>query len=389
MNNILFSVSILCLAILLLIFLLKKLHQPYLVAYILAGIVLGPYVSGIFHSAENISTLGEMGIIFLMFFLGLEIEVPDNKSILWKACIAQLIKTALSLLCAFFITKWFGWHTGNFILLAVILTFNSTAVVSEFLRRNGELSSDIGKTVLNILLLQDIMLAPVFTCFQWMEKGNTSFAHLLPAIAGCVLIFFLLRAVRNRNLFQLTFLKEIKKDHELQVFAGGFVCLGFALLAASMGLTGAIGSFIAGIYLSRTDVFNWLESALRPFKIFFVALFFVSIGLMLDIHYIKAHYSFIIAVTVLVMIINSLLSAIVFKWLRFTWKDSFQAGALLAQTGEFGLLACTVAFQLNIIDIDFFKTALSVMGLSLLLSSIWITLLRKVTGIIPSTIAGN
>lgn len=383
MNNVLFAISILCLAILLLIFLLKKLHQPYLVAYILAGIVLGPYASGIFNSAENISALGEIGILFLMFFLGLEIEIPDNRSILWKACIAQFIKTGLSVLCAFFVTRWFGGNGGNFILLSVILTFNSTAVVSEFLRRNGELHSDIGKTVLNILLLQDIMLAPVFTCFQWMEKGDRSFSNLLPAIAGCLLIFFLLRAVRNRNLFQLTFLNEIKKDHELQVFAGGFVCLGFALLAASVGLTGAIGSFIAGIYLSRTDVFNWLESTLRPFKIFFVALFFVSIGLMLDIGYIKAHYPFILAITILVMVINSILSALVFRLLRFTWKDSFNAGALLAQTGEFGLLACTVAFQLKIIDIDFFKTALSVMGLSLLLSSIWITFLRKLTIFYP------
>jgi CPA2 family monovalent cation:H+ antiporter-2 len=377
MDNILFSISILCLAILLLIFILKKLNQPYLVAYIIAGTILGPQVLGIFKSPDDISTLGEIGILFLMFFLGIELEIPDNKSLLWKSCIAQLIKTGLSLFSAFLITRWFGWKTGNFVLLAVLLVFNSTAVVSEFLRRNGELHSDIGKTVLNILLLQDLMLAPVFTCFRWMQAGDSSLLHLIPSIIGCLFIFLLLRAVRNRNLFQLNFLKEIEKDHELQVFAGGLISLGFALLASSAGFTGVIGSFIAGIYLSRTDVFNWLENTLRPFKIFFVALFFVSIGLTLDIKYITEHYKFIFTITIFVMVMNSILSAIVFKLLHFSWKNSFYAGALLSQTGEFGLLACTVAYQLKIIDIEFFKTGLCVMGLSLLLSSIWITILRR------------
>jgi CPA2 family monovalent cation:H+ antiporter-2 len=378
MENNLFSISVLCLTILLLIFILKKFNQPYLVGYIIAGVILGPQVTGVFHYANDISSLGEIGILLMMFFLGIEIEIPDNKSILWKSCTAQLIKTVLSVLFAFLVTKWFGWKTGNFVLLSIILVFNSTAVVSESLRRNGELHSGIGKTVLNILLLQYIMLAPVFTCFQWMEGKQISFFSLLSSIAGCLVIFLLLRAIRNRNLFQINYLKEIKEDHELQVFTGGLICFGFALLSSSIGFTGAIGSFIAGIYLSRTDVFNWLENTLRPFKIFFVALFFVSIGLMLDFNYIMAHYKLILSITILVMILNSILSSLVLKLLRFSWNRSFYAGALLSQTGEFGLLACTVAYNLKIIDIDFFKTGLSVMGLSLLLSSIWITILGRI-----------
>ncbi|MGZ6523403.1 MAG: cation:proton antiporter domain-containing protein [Bacteroidia bacterium] len=377
MHDILFAVSIMCLLILLLIFLLKKLNQPYLIAYVVAGIILGPQISGIFSDTENISALGEVGILLLMFFLGVEIDIPDNRNLLQKPLIAQGIKTLLSLFFSFFIGKWLGWSTNYILLLTILFIFNSTAVVSEFLRKNDELYTVTGKTVLNILLLQDIMLAPVFTFLQFMSERNIHFDKIIPSLIGCVLIFFLLKAVRNRNLFQLQFLKEMEHDQELQVFAGTFICLGFALVTSFAGLTPAIGSFAAGVYIGRTNAFHWLENVLRPFKIFFVALFFVSVGLMLDLYYIREHYRLILIIAVIILIINSLLSVIVFKLLRFSWQDSMYAGALLSQTGEFGLLACSLAYQLEIIDYNFFKSALAVMGLSLLFSTIWMTILRK------------
>ena len=378
MRSVLFAVSIMCLLILLLIFLLKKLKQPYLVAYIIAGIVLGPYVTGIFSDPENIASLGEVGILLLMFFLGVEIDIPDNKNHLQKPLIAQGIRTLLGFLFAFFIGKGLGWNSGQILLLTVLLAFNSTAVVSEFLRSNNELYTITGKTVLNMLLLQDIMIGPAFTFLQLMKGAPISFERTGSAIVICVLIFFLLKAIRNRNLFQLRLFGEMKQDHELQVFAGTFICLGFALLASFAGLTPAVGSFVAGVYIGRTNAFHWLENVLRPFKIFFVALFFVSVGLMLDLTSIREHYVFILLMGAVVLLINSLLTAIVFRLLQFSARDSIYAGALLSQTGEFGLLACSLAYQLHIIDHNIFKSALAITGLSLLLSTIWMTTLRKV-----------
>lgn len=377
MHDVLFAVSVMCLLILLLIFLLKKLRQPYLIAYVIAGMVLGPYATGIFSDPENIASLGEVGILLLMFFLGVEIDIPDNKSVLRKPLIAQGIKTLLGFLFAFFTGKWLGWSSGYILLLTVLLTFNSTAVVSEFLRSNNELYTAIGMTVLNMLLLQDIMLGPAFTFFQFLKGDSFNFTRTAPAVVACLLIFLLLKAIRNRNLFQLKLFREMKMDHELQVFAGMFICLGFALLASFAGLTPAIGSFVAGVYIGRTNAFHWLENVLRPFKIFFVALFFVSVGLMLDLPYIREHYLFILLMGAAVLLINSLLTAVVFRCLRFSVKESIYAGALLSQTGEFGLLACSLAYQLGIINHDFFKSALAITGLSLLLSTIWMTTLRK------------
>jgi monovalent cation:H+ antiporter-2, CPA2 family len=377
MEEVLFSISVMCLAILLLIFLLKKIQQPYLIAYVLAGILLGPYVTGVYKDSGNITALGEVGIILMMFFLGIEIEIPDNKSLLRMPLIAQAIKTLLSSVFAVMVGEWLNWDVGFIVLLIIIMSFNSTAVVSEFLRKNNELNTPIVKTVLNVLLLQDFLVAPVFTAFQFLSTAKIDISQIIFAIVACILIFLLLRAIRNRNLSQWQPFRELENDHELQVFAGMFICLGFALLASFIGLTPAVGSFIAGVYIGRLDAFNWLERVLHPFKIFFVSLFFVSVGLMLDLRYIGQHYEPILVITTVVLLINSVIGVLVFRIMKFHWKDCIYAGALLSQTGEFGLLACSLAFKMQIINENFFKTALAVLGLSLTFSTIWMTLLRK------------
>lgn len=379
MQEILLSVSVMCLLILLLIFLLKKLRQPYLVAYILAGFILGPHVSGLFNKPEDISSLGEIGILLLMFFLGVEIEIPDKRNLLLQPFIAQTVKTVLSVLCALLIGAILHWKAGNILILSILLTFNSTAVVSETLHRSGELGNRWGKMILNILLLQDIMLAPAFTLFQFTGRPHIDISQLTACLGGCLLIFLLLNSIRNGTLFQLYIWKEIEKDHDLQVFAGSLICLGFALLASLCGLSGPVGSFAAGVYIGRTRIFQWLGRALQPFKVFFVALYFVSIGLMLDVEYIQKHYVIILSITFLVLLTNSLLSALVFRLLKYSWKSSFYAGALLSQTGELGVLASSLAYRSGIISLDFFKTSVAVTGLTLLLSTGWITVLRYVT----------
>jgi K+:H+ antiporter len=377
MYPLLFAVSIMCLVILLLIFILRRFHQPYLIAYIIAGVILGPHVTGIFSSTGNIVSLGEIGILLLMFFLGIEINIPDKRNYLRIPVIAQAIKTILCLVISLFIGKWFHWKVGNIVLLTILFVFNSTAVVSEFLRKNRELQTFTGKIVLNMLLLQDIMIGPVLTFFQFLGNQKPHTFKIIAALTACLLIFLLLQAIRNRGLLQPAFVKEIQHDHELQVFAGAFICLGFALLASAAGLTPAIGSFIAGIYIGRTSTFHWLENALHPFKIFFVALFFMSIGLSLEMPYIISNYKNIIAFSFLVLLINSLLSAIVFKIIGVSWPQSMYVGALLSQTGELGILACSLAHELNIVDDNFFKDALAITGLSLLCSTIWMGILRR------------
>ncbi|MBE9461957.1 cation:proton antiporter [Dyadobacter sp. UP-52] len=363
--------------VLLLTVLLKKFRQPYMIAYIIAGLLIGPHVANLLPQAETIEPVAEIGILLLMFFLGMEIEIPDRGSLLFKPLVAQGTKIILTLVLTFAVSWLAGWPFLTAAIIFILLIFNSTAVVSEYLRKNGELNSEFGKMILNVLLLQDLMLAPVLTLLQFMGGGVFSWPRITISAGASVLIFFMLRAIRNRDFIQLRLQSVLQDDHEIQVFAGSVLCLGFGLLAELSGLSGALGSFIAGIFIGRLDAFNWLEKSLHPFKVFFVALFFVSIGLRLDLFYIKAHLLTIGLGTMLLLLVNSLLSAVVFRGLKYSWGESLYGGALLSQIGEFGIVACSLAYKMQVIGHDLFKTGVAITALSLLFSTVWITMLRQ------------
>ncbi|MGD1320220.1 cation:proton antiporter [Chryseobacterium sp. 2R14A] len=379
MNGLLWTICILCLTTLGIMLLLKKMNQPYLIAYIIAGIVLGPHVLGVFTKPDEIEVIGEIGILLLMFFLGMEINVPNNRSLLIKPVIAQSIKILLSMICALAIGYMTRLSLNSIILIAVLFIFNSTAVVSEFLKKHNTLKSTLGIMILNMLIFQDLLLAPVLTILKVCDNSNFDFLQIILPILVCIAIFLLLKRVRNIQEIKLPeFFRTIESDHDLQVFSGLIICLGFGLFAETTGLSGALGSFIAGVIVGRVKSFNWFEHSLMPFKVFFTTLFFVSIGLRLDLSYLYSNIKIVLLGTFFVLASNSVMSAIIFRLLKYNWKDSWYGGALLSQTGEFGILALSIAYKTGIIEYSLYKTGLGITCLSLLFSTIWIAILKGI-----------
>lgn len=323
------------------------------------------------------ATLGDLGVLLLMFFLGLEIDIPDKGTLLWRPMVAQAVKMGLAVACAWVAGSLLYWPWQNRLLLAILLTFNSTAAVSEYMRRTGELETATGRMVLNMLLLQDVLVAPVFAFFQWAGRSSTQWGTLAGSAVVTGIVFFLLRTVRNRDIWSWRGWRQLEADHDLQVFVGALCCLGCAWLSSWVGLSAPIGSFAAGLWLGRAKGFHWLAQVLRPFKVFFVALYFVSVGLMLDTRYISGHWWSILGITGAVLLMNSVLSALVFRLLGMRWRDSWWAGALLSQTGELGLLACSMASASGMVDHELYKLCVAVTGMALLLSAAWTSALRR------------
>ncbi|SFN42084.1 transporter, CPA2 family [Chryseobacterium oleae] len=378
MNALLWAISILSLTLLILGFVLKRFNQPYLIAYIIAGILLGPDITGVFSNVDEIEVIGELGILLLMFFLGLEINIPNQRTLIIKPVIAQGMKVLLGFGFAYLIGYFLNLNMKSIALIAILFFFNSTAVVTEFLKKYNILTTAFGSIIFNILLLQDILLAPVLTLLNaWGGKQFTFINYILP-VAVCIANFFLFKRIRHVQEIKLPkFFSKIRYDHDLQLFMGLVICMGFGLLADLVGLSSALGSFMAGIFVGRFKAFSWLEHSLASFKVFFVALFFVSIGLRLDLSYFLDHSAIVLIGTFFVLVSNSLISALIFRLLKFDWKSSWYGGALLSQTGEFGILALTIGYKTNIIPYDLYKGGLGITCLTLLFSTIWIGLLNR------------
>lgn len=365
------------LTIVLLGWVLKRFRQPYFVAYIFAGILLGPHGVEFFDDVNTIAQIGSLGLIMQMFFIGAEIEVPS----LVRNAKTLLIGTAVQLLLSFVFISFVGdqmeWSTTRKILFSFIISLSSSAIILEYLHKNNQINSRLGIITTGILIVQDFLIVPMIMVLNFLGKGESDPGKLIIGLIVMVLCILFLRKVALRKKIQLPFVRSLKTDHELQVFVGLFLCFGFAWITHLLHLSAALGAMFAGIIISQADSTRWLDKTLVPFRVFFISLFFFSIGLQIDVSFIREHLSLILSLVLLIFIINSGINALVFRLLKETWKNSIYAGALLSQIGEFSLILCTVARELGLVDEFSFQLTLAVISITMLLTSAWIGIIRS------------
>ncbi|HXH19744.1 MAG TPA: cation:proton antiporter [Chitinophagales bacterium] len=380
------NLAVLSLVIILLSLLIKRLKQPYVIAYILAGVLVGPYGFRLLTDEAAISNLGSLGLIFLLFFVGTEISVPTLAKNFKKPLMGAIMQVALSLLFISLLGFFMKWSLAVVILLSFVISLSSSAVIFRYLRENNELNTDLGQLVSAILLIQDIIIVPMLVFLNFMGSRELKTYELAITSAGGILILLFLRLVVKKSELKLPFPKELQQEHELQVFAGLFLCFGFSLATSFFGLSAALGAFLAGVLVSQAKATHWLQQSLMPFQVFFMALFFVSVGLMLDLNFLVENLNIILGVLVLVFLINSLINSLIFKLMGVNWRNSIYAGALLSQIGEFSFVLTAVGYRLHLIGDYSYQFTLSVIALTMLMTSIWINIIKIFVFKEPSTL---
>jgi monovalent cation:H+ antiporter-2, CPA2 family len=370
------SIAGMLLSILLLGWVLKRFRQPYFVAYIIAGILLGPHGIGLFSDINTIAQIGSLGLIIQMFFIGAEIEVPslvrNSKTLL----IGTAVQLFLSFVFIFLVGSQLVWSTTQIILFSFIISLSSSAIILEYLHKNNEINTRLGTITTGISIVQDFLLVPMIMVLNFLGKEEVDAGGLILGSIVMVLCMVLLRKIALRKKIQLAFLPDLKKDHELQVFVALSLCFGLAWITDFLHLSAALGAMFAGMIISQAESTRWLDKTLAPFRVFFISLFFLSVGLQIDITFIGKHLLLIVSLVLLIFVINSGINALVFRLLKESWKNSIYAGALLSQIGEFSLILCTVANELKLVDDFSFQLTLAVISLTMLLTAAWIAIIR-------------
>lgn len=302
--------------------------------------------------------------------------MPDSKTEFVKPIIAQGVKMFLGGIIALGMAWWLSWPLPVAFILFCILIFNSTAIASEYLKRTQGLNSTLGRTTLNILVLQDILFGPILIIFQALHNKHESIFKLPFALCACVFVIWIFRFAREGKRLNLPLVDSLKKDHEMQIFFGFVICTAFALLSSYAALTASFGAFIAGVFISRVNNLNWLDHTLKPFYTFFMCLFFLAIGLAVDIPFVLENLLSILVLSLAIILVNSIISMLGLRMLSYKWSDSFYAGALLAQIGEYSLLINAMAYHSGIISPFIYKHVIAACCISILLSTLWITIMR-------------
>jgi len=365
------------LLILILAFILKLAKQPHVIAYLLAGVLIGPYGIELITDADVIGRFGAIGVVLLLFFVGMETE-PKKLISNWKlAVIGTLVQIVLSILCIWGLGLWFDWSIPRIILIGFVISLSSTAVIIKLLQDSNILNSKVGQGVLSILLAQDLAIIPMLIILGVLGSGEIDVAHLIKQAIGAVLAILLFSVVFRREQLHLPMARWLKEDKELQLFAALGLCFGLALITAWFDLSTALGAFIAGLIVGVAKETQWVHHTLESFKVLFIALFFVSVGMLLDMSFLLEYWPQAIALTLAAILTNTFINALILRMAKFKWRDSLYSGVLLSQIGEFSFVLAAVGSQTNIINEFGYQLALCVISLSLLVSPVWISLGEK------------
>ena len=358
--------------------LLHLIRQPQVVGYLIVGIAIGPYGLSLLTDIEFASRVGNFGVVLLLFFVGMEVA-PRQLLSGWRIVVfGTLVQVLLSIVMILPLGLWLDWPLERVVLLGFVTSLSSTAVIIKMLRDSGELNRKEGQDVLGILLVQDHLIIPMLIIIGFMGGGPLSWGELGIQLVGAAAIAAILVWALSRETLNLPFGQIIRADREIQVFAALLMCLGMALLTGMAHLSSALGAFVAGILVTATRETQWVHHALEPFRVVFVAIFFVSVGLLVDIPFITSHAAQVILLVVVVLISNTILNGVILKLLGYDWRESLYAGAMLAQIGEFSFVLAAVGMSNGIISDIAYQYTITVIAISLLLSPFWILGARRV-----------
>jgi CPA2 family monovalent cation:H+ antiporter-2 len=379
MDPIMVMLSSAVLAILVIGFLIHRLKQPYVVGYIIVGIILGPHGLALISDQLDLSRIGSIGVLLLLFFIGMEISLPRLVANWRVAVIGTLLQILISVGILYGLGYWLNWPLAQSILLGFMISLSSTAVVIKILQEWKEIDTDVGGDVIGILLVQDLAIVPMMISINFLGGAVLNITELILQIVGGLGIIALLIWVVIKREFKMPFGHLLRKDNELQVFSAFMLCFGLAFITGMLNLSAAVGAFVAGILISAAKETTWVYERLEPFHVVFVAFFFVSIGMLVDLNFLRDNLILALTLVILAVLINTAVNAVIMRFLREDWRSSLYGGALLSQIGEFSFVLAGVGIEAAIITEFSYQMTIAVISLTLLLSPLWILSIKRFT----------
>lgn len=347
-------------------FLFTKIKVPTIIGYLFTGIIAGPHLLKLINSPHQIELMAEIGVVLLMFTIGLEFSVNHlfkiRKVVFVGGFMQLLLTTGITLLIA----RLYNMNWNGALFVGFLTALSSTAVVLKLMQERSEITSNFGRTVVGILIFQDVVLIPLllFTPMLGGETGGQGSELLL--LAGKTVILVGLVYVGNRWLMpKLLQMIAFTKNQELFMMSIFMICLSVALLTSWMGISLAFGAFLAGLMVSESEYSHNAFGQLIPFKDTFTSFFFVSIGMLLDLNFVAEHPVLVFATVLLVLFIKMVLAGGTAFVLGHTFRGTIMVGFALCQVGEFSFILAQSGLKYEIIPPHYYQLFLAVAVISM------------------------
>ena len=327
-----------------------------IVAYLVAGVVIGPYGFGIFNTPERIITVAELGVVMLLFLIGLELELSRLLAMrrdIFGLGVAQLVLTAAAIAGLAVATGMFDWRAA--LVAGLSLALSATSIALRILEERGHLQQPYGQRAFAILLFQDMSVVPLLALVPLLAPGGTATQHASLAetasSVGLIGVAIAALVVAGRYLLNPFFrLLAWTGAREVMTAAALLVVLGAALLMQVVGMSMALGAFLAGVLLAESTYRHELEADIEPFRGLLLALFFMGVGMTIDMNIVMANLWLVIGAAIVITLLKA---GIVWALFRVTCAkrgEALQAGSVLTGAGEFAFVLLPLGTTLGILS---------------------------------------
>ena len=374
--------------------LFHRLKQPVVLGYIVAGFIIGPHTPpfGLIHDEDTIKTLAELGVIFLMFCLGLEFSLRKLFKVGATAFIAAFLEIVLMIWIGFEIGRWFGWNTMDSLFLGAILAISSTTIIVKALNDLKMKNERFAQLIFGVLIVEDILGIGIIALLSGIAVSGTVSSGEVFSTVGKLSLFMIVALVIGILLVPrlLAYVAKFESNEMLLITVLG-LCFGFCLLVVKLEYSMVLGAFLIGAIMAESRQLLKIESLIEPVRDLFSAIFFVAIGLMIDPQ-VLIDYAWPIVVITLAVVLGKMLSCGMGAFIAGNdGRTSLRVGMGLSQIGEFSFIIAALGMTLQVTSDFLYPVAVAVSAITTLLTPYLIRaadpLSLKLGKVVPSRLA--
>ncbi len=351
------------------VFALQKLKLPSIIGFLLTGVIIGPYGFSLINAVDQVEILSEIGVILLLFVIGMELSIKQLISIKKTVFIGGSLQVGVTVLIACFVYYFLGNSWRESVFVGFLFSLSSTAIVLKTFQDRQQITAPHARNALAILIFQDLIVVPMMLVTPMIagESTNLGLSILLLLIKSIIVIAItfvsaryvvprLMHAVAKTNSKELFLLVTIT------------LCFAVAFFTSEAGLSLALGAFIAGLIVSESEYSHQATSIILPFRELFTSFFFVSVGMLLDLQFFLNNISFILLLVIVVFIVKSVVAAVAVAVLNYSTRTVLLTGLALFQVGEFAFILSKVGIEYNLLTTTTNQYFLSVSIVSMILT---------------------
>ncbi len=328
------------------VFLLQRIHLPSILGFLITGIIIGPDGLSLIGAGHEVDIISEIGVILLLFVIGLELSLKQLASIRKTIFIGGTLQVGLAIAITALINRLMGFAWNESVFIGFLVSLSSTAIVLKILQDRNEISAPHGRNALGILIFQDIIVIPMILVTPILAGETTNVGLALLGLLGksALIILFTLVSARYIVPRVMHFIAKTRSK-ELFLLTTLALCFAVAFLTSEAGLSLALGAFLAGLVISESEYSHQATSTILPFKELFTSFFFISIGMMLNVGFFLENAGIVLLIVLVVFIIKGTVATFATALLKHPPRVALLTGLALFQIGEFAFILSRVGIE--------------------------------------------